>query len=268
MPLHALSSLHDAEYTSPDDRILLDGDLPRDRRSPPTAADSAFSPATPSAPRPTSASPSSPSRCCTARATSTSTSTPTGQQTETPVQWKPEERARAACEPRVTVTIEGRAVQVRARGSTRCAACRAHEVPVFLLDTTLPENTEYDRTLTDSLYGGDEHYRLCQEIVLGDGRRGDAPALGYRRRDHLPPERRALGAAHPRSCSSGSSTGGGTSSWRTRTSRRCGTAASSRRTRRCRRATTSSRSTWCARCSATQRVALLREARRRARGRC
>jgi len=40
---------------------------------------------------------------------------------------------------------------------------------VLLLDTALPENGEYDRTLTDSLYGGDSQYRLCQEIVLGMG---------------------------------------------------------------------------------------------------
>ena len=44
-----------------------------------------------------------------------------------------------------------------------------HEVPVYLLDTQLPENSEWDRTLTDYLYGGDNHYRLCQEIVLGMG---------------------------------------------------------------------------------------------------
>ena len=40
---------------------------------------------------------------------------------------------------------------------------------MYLLDTNLPENAEWDRTLTDTLYGGDEHYRLCQEIVLGMG---------------------------------------------------------------------------------------------------
>ena len=43
------------------------------------------------------------------------------------------------------------------------------EVPVFLLDTDVPENDPFDRTLTDSLYGGDERYRLCQEVVLGVG---------------------------------------------------------------------------------------------------
>ena len=42
-------------------------------------------------------------------------------------------------------------------------------VPVYLLDTDLAENSEYDRALTDCLYGGDQRYRLAQEIVLGLG---------------------------------------------------------------------------------------------------
>src|SRR6185503_19991850 len=36
-----------------------------------------------------------------------------------------------------------------------------------LLDTALDENSPWDQGLTDHLYAGDEHYRLCQEIVLG-----------------------------------------------------------------------------------------------------
>jgi len=42
-------------------------------------------------------------------------------------------------------------------------------VPVYLLDTNVTENSEGDRHWTDSLYGGDERYRLCQEIILGLG---------------------------------------------------------------------------------------------------
>jgi len=53
-------------------------------------------------------------------------------------------------------------------------------VPVYLLDADLPENSEWDRTLTDYLYGGDEHYRLCQEIVLGLGGVAMLGALGHR----------------------------------------------------------------------------------------
>jgi starch phosphorylase len=90
-----------------------------------------------------------------------------GQQTEAPVDWSPE----SVLEPvdgSSTVLIEGREVHVRA-WLFRVKGVRGHEVPVYLLDTNLPANSEWDRTLTDTLYGGDEHYRLCQEIVLGMG---------------------------------------------------------------------------------------------------
>lgn len=90
-----------------------------------------------------------------------------GNQTESPAEWHPERLLQELPE-RTRVTIEGRDVLVRAfryvvRGVT------GHEVPVLLLDTALPENDEADRTLTDSLYGGDARYRLCQEVVLGMG---------------------------------------------------------------------------------------------------
>jgi starch phosphorylase len=90
-----------------------------------------------------------------------------GQQTEQPVHWSPE-KVLERVDARSTVLIEGREVQVRAWKYT-VKGVRGHEVPVYLLDTNLPENSEWDRTLTDTLYGGDEHYRLCQEIVLGMG---------------------------------------------------------------------------------------------------
>ncbi|HEY8175199.1 MAG TPA: alpha-glucan family phosphorylase [Gemmatimonadaceae bacterium] len=100
-----------------------------------------------------------------------------GNQTEAPVEWRPEDMLQELPE-RASVTIEGRDVHVRAwryaiRGVT------GHEVPVLLLDTALAENSEYDRTLTDSLYGGDGQYRLCQEIVLGMGGAQLLRAIGY-----------------------------------------------------------------------------------------
>jgi len=52
-------------------------------------------------------------------------------------------------------------------------------VPVYLLDADLPENSDWDRTLTDFLYGGDQHYRLCQEVILGIGGVKILKALGY-----------------------------------------------------------------------------------------
>lgn len=100
-----------------------------------------------------------------------------GNQTEVPVEWRPEEMLQELPE-RVKVTIEGRDVLVRAwRYSVR--GMTEHEVPVLLLDTALPENSEADRSLTDYLYGGDAHYRLCQEIVLGMGGAHLLRAIGY-----------------------------------------------------------------------------------------
>jgi len=100
-----------------------------------------------------------------------------GQQSEAPVVWSPEDILEPLA-PTVTVQIAGRDVHVRAwkyvvRGVT------GGEVPVLLLDTALPENDAYDRTLTDQLYGGDNYYRLCQEVVLGMGGAEMLNALGY-----------------------------------------------------------------------------------------
>jgi starch phosphorylase len=54
-------------------------------------------------------------------------------------------------------------------------------VPIYFLDADLPENSEWDRTLTHTLYGGDLHYRLCQEVILGIGGVRILRALGYDR---------------------------------------------------------------------------------------
>ncbi|UCH29422.1 MAG: alpha-glucan family phosphorylase, partial [Myxococcales bacterium] len=42
-------------------------------------------------------------------------------------------------------------------------------VPLFLLDTNLPENRPEDRAITNRLYGGDSAHRLRQEMILGLG---------------------------------------------------------------------------------------------------
>ena len=42
-------------------------------------------------------------------------------------------------------------------------------VTLYLLDTDIPENRPEDRTITDSLYGGDWENRLKQELLLGIG---------------------------------------------------------------------------------------------------
>jgi starch phosphorylase len=52
-------------------------------------------------------------------------------------------------------------------------------VPVYFLDSNLPENSEWDRTPTHFLYEGDQHCRSCQEVILGVGGVRMLRALGY-----------------------------------------------------------------------------------------
>jgi glycogen phosphorylase len=51
-------------------------------------------------------------------------------------------------------------------------------VPLYLLDTNVPENRPEDRRITDRLYGGDNEHRLRQEIILGIGGMRALRALG------------------------------------------------------------------------------------------
>ncbi len=51
-------------------------------------------------------------------------------------------------------------------------------VPLFLLDTNLPENPPDLQVITDQLYGGDQENRIRQEIVLGIGGLRALHALG------------------------------------------------------------------------------------------
>ena len=69
---------------------------------------------------------------------------------------------------RATVKIEDREVSIRV-WKYEIVGVSGYVIPVFFLDTDLPENSSWDRTLTHFLYGGDAHYRLCQEVILGIG---------------------------------------------------------------------------------------------------
>ena len=100
-----------------------------------------------------------------------------GRQTEGPSTWEPGARLGEAG-PRVTVEVGGRVVHVRA-WRYEVVGARGHVVPVYLLDTDLPENAEVDRRLTDTLYGGGDEYRLSQEVVLGMGGAMLLRALGH-----------------------------------------------------------------------------------------
>lgn len=100
-----------------------------------------------------------------------------GNQTESPSIWSPESVLKEM-KPRASVRIEGRNVRIRA-WEYSIAGVGGYTVPVYLLDTALPENTPFDQAITDHLYGGDDHYRLCQEIVLGMGGVEMLHELGY-----------------------------------------------------------------------------------------
>ena len=99
-----------------------------------------------------------------------------GAQTNESSPWDPESRLPRVSQT-VTVQVEGRTVHVGAfRYDVRGVG--GHVVPVYLLDTRLPENDPYDQALTDTLYGGDNRYRLCQEVVLGMAGAAMLDALG------------------------------------------------------------------------------------------
>lgn len=103
---------------------------------------------------------------------------PDGWQREEPDFWNFEELLEEEL-PRVQVTIEGRTVHLRAwRYDVK--GISGYLVPIYFLDADLPENSEWDRKLTHTLYGGDDHYRICQEVILGIGGVRMLRALGYK----------------------------------------------------------------------------------------
>ena len=53
-------------------------------------------------------------------------------------------------------------------------------VPLYLIDTDVPENSPENRALSARLYGGDQEMRLCQEFLLGIGGVRMLRALGHR----------------------------------------------------------------------------------------
>lgn len=107
----------------------------------------------------------------------------TGWQTEEPVEWNVEQFL-TEMPARAMLTIEGRKVCLRC-WRYQVQGIGGYVVPVYLLDTDLTENSEWDRKLTSVLYGGDSRYRLCQEVVLGMGGVRMLRALGYERIDRF-----------------------------------------------------------------------------------
>lgn len=101
----------------------------------------------------------------------------TGWQWEEPEDWKVENHLQEMS-PRVSVNIENRVVELRAWKHETLGA-GGYMIPVYLLDSDVPENDKWDRGLTRALYSGDSYYRLCQEIVLGIGGVRMLRALGH-----------------------------------------------------------------------------------------
>jgi len=80
---------------------------------------------------------------------------------------------------RIYVVVHGRTVHLRA-WKYEVKGIGGFVVPVYFLDADLPENSEWDRELTHHLYGGDNYYRLCQELILGVGGARMLNELGYK----------------------------------------------------------------------------------------
>ena len=118
-----------------------------------------------------------------------------GRQVERPAPWDPS-RFATLLDAKVAVPIEGHVVWV----GGWLYVLQSHlggRQPVVLLDTDFPENAPDDRDITHQLYGGDDAYRLKQEIVLGIGGVRLLRALGIHAAS-VPHERRPFGAARSR----------------------------------------------------------------------
>jgi starch phosphorylase len=100
-----------------------------------------------------------------------------GHQSEGPIEWDPAQFLKPL-DTRVTLQLEGRTITIRPWLYT-VQGVTGGTIPVYLLDTDLPENDPLDRALTGALYGGDQRYRLMQEALLGLGGIKVLKALGY-----------------------------------------------------------------------------------------
>jgi len=101
-----------------------------------------------------------------------------GNQSENDVTWSPGAFLELLS-PRVLISIAGRQIQVQA-WRYMVHGEFGGSVPVYFLDTSLPENSSEDQSLTDYLYGGDARYRLCQEVILSFAGVAMLRALGHR----------------------------------------------------------------------------------------
>jgi starch phosphorylase len=104
--------------------------------------------------------------------------TSTGEQIESPDGWTPENQLELTPKT-VQIRIEGREVTVQAWRYNHISLI-GNSVPILFLDTDNEANSPEDRKITDTLYGGDENYRLKQEIILGIGGTRMLEALDFK----------------------------------------------------------------------------------------
>ncbi|MCK4439669.1 alpha-glucan family phosphorylase [Candidatus Bathyarchaeota archaeon] len=100
-----------------------------------------------------------------------------GRQIEYPVEWEPS-KIMELLPTEVKVRIQKRDVKVKA-WLYNVQSLTGGVVPIVFLDTDIEGNFPEDREITSFLYGGDERYRLKQEIVLGIGGARMLEALGF-----------------------------------------------------------------------------------------
>jgi starch phosphorylase len=100
-----------------------------------------------------------------------------GNQTESPMNWNPEDLLKLE-DKEVTVPIGERELYVRA-WRYDLKETGDWVIPVYFLDTDFEKNPQDMREIGYYLYGGDEKYRLSQEIVLGIGGVRMLSALGH-----------------------------------------------------------------------------------------
>ncbi|MGD0645418.1 MAG: alpha-glucan family phosphorylase [Candidatus Bathyarchaeia archaeon] len=93
--------------------------------------------------------------------------TPDGWQIESPEEWDPSKFMKLLPET-ATIKISGRDVRIGVWVYEQ-ESLTGGTIPVLFLTTDVEGNPQEDREITDFLYGGDEKYRLKQEIVLGIG---------------------------------------------------------------------------------------------------
>lgn len=98
-------------------------------------------------------------------------------QVEKPVQWQPVQEL-TLLPNQVTVTLQGRDVTIRT-WLHEIVGKTGYPLPIYFLDTDFEGNHPDDRKITWDLYGGDQIYRLSQELVLGIGGLRMLRDLGY-----------------------------------------------------------------------------------------